>query len=189
MRKILWAALTLLCLAIGVPDASADTTYRIDFTGSPLVSGTFVADGTNQVTTVTIIFDGTTYDLTSANFIVGVGIGLGCDALSEGSLQFLVLTGTATPTCKGIFPGGFLADTISGFLILSGTTEDIPTTVQTTSMYIKPLAPNSPDASATWDSVTIISTPEPGTVGLVLVGIGLVVATRRRLLQGFQQLA
>src|SRR4029077_3831615 len=128
------------------------------------------------------IYEGTTYTLTSANFLYGVGIGLDCASLLTPTFEFLMLTGTADSGCSGVLslPGVIIAEA-NGDLLVAGTTEDLSTGTLTTSMYFTQLAPNSTEARANWDGATLVSTPEPSTVVLMLAGIGLVAASRRRL--------
>jgi hypothetical protein len=180
MQKTLWTALAVLCLAIAAPCASADT-YTLNFTGPSPFSASFDATG-NGVTSVTVIYEGTTYTLTSANFLYGVGIGLDCASLPTPTFEFLMLTGTADSGCSGVLslPGVIIAEA-NGDLLVAGTTEDLSTGTLTTSMYFTQLAPNSTEARANWDGATLVSTPEPSTVVLMLAGIGLVAASRRRL--------
>lgn len=199
MRKLFWFIPVLLVFAtIGAPTAlrAGDITYNINFSGgSPTpTSGTFTYDTTaNDFTSFNVTFDGVNFNfLPSANGPVTQG---SCSPLFTGPEIYALLTGSAG-SCGGLplapawdaFPpnpaGGtsteqllltFFNSSNSGGLIGGGAA--IPS----------PL----PFTSGTFTVTTAVTpTPEPGTISLMLTGLGLLglmVVIRNRKAQGIAQ--
>jgi len=180
MTKFLGFMPTLLLFAaIGAPNAQADS-YKLDFTGPSPFTATFNATAGQVTSGVTVTYEGTTYTLTS--FVLGVGTGdSGCFG-SDSTLEFLMLTATAIPGCKGL-GGSVSADTGGGVLFVAGLLEGttcMGCPISNLSFYFTPLAPNATEASASFSGATLVSTPEPSISVLVLCGLGLLGLTLRK---------
>lgn len=171
MRKSFWIFLALLIMAVGAPVAHADTITdgTITFT---------LTSGSPDPGNATFVFDNTTNTFTS---FTGSWAGLGITFITTGvTLANLPASGTWCATsengpgngpCPSQLPEGI------GILMISA----LPTG------FI--VSHNGSDegyaASGTYTvTEAVVSTPEPGSVGLMLLGIGLVFVMRRRIGQG-----
>ena len=163
MRKSLWIMLAILFVAIGAPNAHADSTdYTLSFIlamngGSPnaFSGGTVVLDNTTDTyTTFLVDWNGLSWDFsgnTSAN-IPTTGSWGGC-----------ALPGSTI--CGG---GSAELGIGSAFLVSSGITSE------------------SSKVEGTY-TLTPVGAPEPSSVALMLLGVGLVFVMRKRIGQGLPQ--
>jgi hypothetical protein len=187
MRKPLWTIFAVLFLSIGATNADADT-YTLDFTGPSPFTATFDAIAGQVTSGVTVTYQGTTYVLT--NFFEGPGTGFAGCTETVGILEFLLLTQTAIPGCVG-FGGFVIADPNStGLLFVGGLLgpticQGCPLTNE--SFYYTLLAPNATEAAANFSGATLVSAPEPSSVALMLLGVGLVFVLRKRIGQRLPQ--
>jgi hypothetical protein len=181
MRKSLWIILILLLFAaIRTPNARADiiTDYTITFTGaSPSLTpaGSFTYDSTVlSFSNFLVVWDGITFDLTSAaNNPVTKGTLPTCLTSASGATAtFSLLTDCASDpnaawSAIGSTPEFFIFDTPP---------------VATGVISVRTIASQPPtsDAAAGTFEVSAITTPEPGTSSLMLIGIGLVSVMRKR---------
>ena len=175
MRKSLWIILAVMIVAVGAPNAQADTVTTFDVSGTvePAVSfltgttfsGTLTIDVTSgAITAVDITFpglpifdrlvfqgpDGSDWDVSARTSIGVVGL-------------FLSFTTAPTPGSLVGFTGG----TITGREVID--------------------ALEDPLYNVTGGSVTApTATPEPSTVALMLLGVGLVFVLRKRNSRGHQ---
>lgn len=176
MRKLVGIALLGFFLGLGTCGAYADTittgnlafaTFGSPSPMSPLpTDGSFAYDNTtNQFLSFTATWDGMTFDMTfgatQADFL----------KLTDASATPLTWSGicipsTVNPTvpCDGSF--GFSAS-VANFLF-GQTAGPVTPTV------------GFAEAAGTFTATQIVTTPEPGAVGLLLLGIGLVLAAGNR---------
>ena len=179
MRKSLWV-IALLFGAIVAPNARADgVDYTITFTttsGTPDGTGSFTyTAGTFSDFIVT--WDRATFQFTAvANGWTG-GTVTGCTS-GGGFFSYL------TENCGGTWSASDLVDVgprgrgpeIQGFQFYGGGI------IATDIRFFSALQPNA-QASGTF-TTTLVPTPEPGTFGLMLLGLGLVVMPRKRIAYG-----
>jgi len=176
MRKLVGIALLGFFLGIGTCGAYADTittgnlafaTFGNPSPMSPLpTGGSFAYDNTTeQFLSFTTTWDGMTFDLasgaTQADFL----------ALTDASAtphtwSGICIPSTVNPTvpCDGSF--GFSASVAN--LLFGQTTGPLTPTV------------GFAEAAGTFTATQIVTTPEPGAVGLLALGIGLVLALGNR---------
>ena len=179
MRKFKWVAFTVLFLIIGVPNADADS--YVDGTINFTVTGGNIP----AAPTGSFIYDNTTKQFTSFDifwFVPGGEIGFGvtacigntgagqvvCDGFTD-SQTLYVAVNTCNSACG--WAGGIFDD--DAFFDIGG--------VQITDLG---------RASATGlfaFGTFAVSTPEPGTFGLMLLGVGLVFVMRKRIGQRLPQ--
>ncbi len=181
MRKSLWIILAVLVVAIGAPNALADTitSGTLAFTlaggvGIAPTAGSFTYDNTtNQFTSFTVVWDGLTFDLsfgaTQTNFLALIGA-----IPSPQTWTAACIPSTVHPTipCDGLLDFGLFA----GTLVLGSA--------------VQPLVPtqNLAVGGGTFTVTQVVTTtPEPGAVSLLLMGIGLVSVMRKRIARGRQQ--
>ena len=172
MFKVLGIAVAALLLstAICAPAAYADTIIdgTFDFTvpyGGPAPTGSFVFDSTTSVfTSFTIDWDGVVYDFTSPANIVGFAtatqLGTWCAVAPEGSV------------CAPALPGSFSIP-FDSLQPSSGTFTD----------------PTAFAAGSFTFTETVTTTPEPGTIALMLLGVGMVFVMRKRVGRGLPRAA
>jgi hypothetical protein len=173
MRKSLWIILAALFVAIGAPTASADAMHQATFTcyPEPCVSVPTAPD---------ITFPSQTLDITllGAFFSVTLNSSDLPDDNYVWNLQFKDSTGHGGPAIPEIaisdVTNGTAGDVgqTSDPLIGSSTNEEGCLTFTSTCRL-----PTPPP----------VSTPEPGTPSLMLVGFGLVLVMRKRIAQGLPQ--
>jgi PEP-CTERM motif len=168
MRKSLWIMLAVLLVAIGAPAALADSVETFDVSASPGdIRGTFSVD----VTSGTILsVDITAFDLPDFTILASSGAASGVWELfaRDPTLSNLIgLFFTTNPTAGSLvgFTGGFITND-SELIVAGGPPEDIgPGTI-------------TPAA---------VAAPEPSSVALMLLGVGLVFVMRKRIGQRLPQ--
>ena len=198
MRKTLWI-IPLLFAAISAPNVHADddTDYTINFTLSPPgtlpTAGSFVYDNTtNTFVSFTVDWDGLVFDLTSsANSPLIISDGPPCISGATGPQATLALM----TTCNSATPAAYW-DAVNPTPEQSGSNADFTFIafgpgVTTEEIAISP--PGGITGTETGDSglgsFEAIATPEPGTSGLMLIGIiALVLVMRKRIAQRFEQI-
>lgn len=166
MRKSLWIIVAVLFVAIAAPNAHADssTDGTINFTvssGGPIPTGSFVFDDTTDtLTSYTVTWDGVLFNLQPL--------------LSSFTLVDLEAAGTwcgvasgATPPDGCFGPGEMTLSTLSFLVANTGT-----------GVYTI----NSAVASGSYvvTANTVAPTPEPGSVALMLLGVGVVFVMWKR---------
>ena len=171
MRKSLWIMLAVLLVAIAPPAARADT-VTLDLSGSlsPTVIGTCSPSCTLGGD---IVIDNTAGTVTSVNFTVaGESPFVGPFNMFDGFLGGGV--GLVTGDSAGQFFEIFLAHTLVGYTggaiggNISGTTGLL--------------------FDVTGAALTkAVGAPEPNSVGLMLLGVGLVLVMRKRIGEGLPE--
>jgi hypothetical protein len=169
MRKTLWIILALLIVGIGAPVALADTTDIFDITASPGgIGGTLTVDVTNgTVTAVDITATGLTdfTDLTlSAPVLSGGWVIIVNDPLIVNQI-LLDFTTTAPGSLVGFDGGTITFGQVAGPPVL--------TTILFTDI--------------TGTIAPAVAAPEPSSVALMLLGVGLVFVMRKRIGQRLPQ--
>jgi len=179
MRKSLWIVLAALLAVIGAPNARADTitsgtiTFTLGGTGIAPTAGSFSYDNTtNKFTSLTVVWDGITFDLsfgaTQTNYLALTGA-----IASPQTWTAACIPSTVHPTvpCDGLLNFSLFAGTL---VLGSALTPLVPT---------QNLAVGGGTYSVTQ---LVTTTPEPAAAFLLL-GIGLVSLMRKRIAQGRQQ--
>jgi hypothetical protein len=201
MRKSLWIILPVLLVAIGARNAIASP-EDINFTGVVTCNDTTPCGGSSTFTvTGSYVYDPTTETLGAFSFLTPIGT----IASSVVSSTFVGLFGgNFNLSFYGDFPGGVGSPSNSTYMNLAFPSSD---TNALGSIVVGPfnfgssvcqLASNGGcptlDASAlfpfTSGTATLAPTPEPGTSGLMLIGVGLlglVMVMRKRIHLGHQQ--
>jgi PEP-CTERM motif len=202
MPKSIWIVLALLFVAIGAPNASADT-ETIDFTGVVTCNDTTPCGGSSSFTvTGTYQYNPITQTIGTFSFVTPIGT----IASSSSSCTF-------AGSFEGTFDLGFVDDTPAGCLAVesnalsiqlgfaSGNTSGVGSLV--VGLFASSaclLASNGgcptltpanyfPFTSGTATAEVTPAVPEPGTIALTLLGIGLVLATRKRIGQGLSRVS
>ncbi|MFY9730537.1 MAG: PEP-CTERM sorting domain-containing protein [Candidatus Acidiferrales bacterium] len=168
MRKSLWIILAVLLVAIGAPVSHADTStdYTLSF---------ILTDGSpNAASGGTVIFDNTTGLFTT--FLVnwdGVVFDFSGDSLPT-SASWIACASSAGAACPSpaSVPDAFY------FCELSGCLGQSPAA----GTYTDPGA-----VAAGSYALTVVPTPEPSSVALMLLGVGLVFVMRKRIGQRLPQ--
>jgi hypothetical protein len=196
MRKSLWI-ISFLFAVIGAPSVHADddTDYIINFTLSPPgtlpTAGSFVYDNTtNTFLSFTVDWDGLVFDLTSsANNPSIEGVGPPCISGATGpqaTLALMTVCNSATPAAywDGVNPTPEQSSSNADFTFIA--TGSTPTTEE---IEISPPGgiPGTETGDSGLGSFDAIATPEPGTFGLMMLGIGFVLVIRKRLAQVLQR--
>jgi hypothetical protein len=154
MRKSLWIILTVLLVAMGVPNARADTfNYAVDFT---VTAGNFAnqpAIGTIQYDTLTGVISPFTVTWDSTQFPF--------PAITDTTLLSDSITWQAT-AITGVF---VFTDNNLG---------------ATDSMTTLPGSYSSANDMAS-GNVTLVQTPEPATGAFMLLGMGFVLVVGKRI--------
>jgi hypothetical protein len=202
MRKTLWISLAVLFSAIVAPNAQADTVYT--YTGNAYTSCIGSYTSTCTATALSFTFDttltGTQLDNLNIYTVAGGDL-----TPYVTSFSFTDGTVTVTQANASSLDLGFDATTGSNGDILYWYMSACPSPIQCTYTYYEPYGVNlsdpglvATDASGingsnygfntndpgTW---TVTTTPEPGTVGLMLLGVGIVLAIHKRIAQGLPQ--
>ena len=166
LRKSLWVILAVLVVAIGAPAAHADSTTdgTLNFTltsGTTIPTGSFVFDnGTDTLTSYTLDWNGAEIDATS----------------TFASVPLATLEGSGTWSA-------FMLDHIASFTItLPG---DAPTILAGTTPG--PIVSAAGTFSVT--AATTVPTPEPSSIALMLLGVGLVFVMRKCIGQRLPQVS
>jgi PEP-CTERM motif len=183
MRRTLWIMLAVLLVAIGAPNAHADTISTFDVSGTASAdagqscgascpfSGTLAVDVTSgAVTALDITFPGLA-PFTTAGLFLSTGIVSTSNWVLEVSNStndglFLQFTTTMTPGSLVDFTGG----SIFGLEVTGPPGNEPILTISSGSI--------SPATTAT---------PEPSSVALMLLGVGSVFVMRKRIGQGLPQ--
>jgi hypothetical protein len=159
MRKSLWIILVVLVVAVGAPIAHADS-FTATFTCN--------APCTSTPTAPTVSFPSpTTITETWAGFSASIPLAAG-DLPTD--------TYTWSNQLLDLIAGNFI-----DFTILDANTGDHPDVTISTPFRLIPAV----DSGTI--TFTTVAAPEPGTVGLMLLGIGSVFALRKRTGQGLSQ--
>ena len=168
MRRALWIVLAAVIVAVAVPTAHADviTDGTINFTtisGTSPTSGFFVFDDTTDtyLTDLTVDWDGAIFDWNDLVFLIPTS-GTWCAA--GGSTSEFGICDDRNST--------FSFDTINS-TSYSGTFTDA----------------EMANGTYTVTETVTTTTPEPGSLGLVLAGIGVLVVQRKRIARGLQQVS
>jgi hypothetical protein len=168
MRKSLWIILAVMVVAISAPNAHADsfTDGTINFTvtsGSPTPTGSFVFDNTTDTfTSFAVDWDGAVFACASLSCPSNLSANLtGGNWCAAGPLS-------SNGVCAGpSFELGFVL-----FFPGPGTT------------FTDPAAAANGTFTVT---TTSVATPEPSSVALMLLGVGLLFVMRKRIGQRFPQ--
>ena len=164
MRKLLWIIVAVMVVAIGAPAAHADSTTdgTLNFTltsGTTAPTGSFVFDnGTDTLTSYTLDWDGAEIDATSIFASVPLATLEGSGTWSAVIIDHIA---SFTITLPGEAP-----------TILAGTTPG-------------PIVTAAGTFSVT--AATTLAAPEPSSVALMLLGLGLVFGLRKRIGQRLPQ--
>jgi hypothetical protein len=168
MRKSSWIFLVVLFMAIGAPNAHADS-FDFTVTGATSGSGTLTTNppsgGTFLVTGITGVFGdpslGNSSPITS---LVAPGTGPFSNTnlipLDASGLSFFTENNTEWTI---LFSDEFIVNEIE--MTITGPIEDTLTPI----------------------TFTVVATPEPSSVALMLAGIGLVFVMRKRIGQSLPQ--
>ena len=194
MRKSSWIIPVLLLLAAtGAPNAHADSTTdgTITFTVAngpdAAPTGSFVYDNmTNMFTSFTVNWDSFAYDFTAAANGFTDASAAGCSALPSGDAFLEDLVCAPYPAALGLgsldpWTGAVNLPTLNGFSFLFA---DFAGTGVCNGCdgLVHPVLIGIDDGTYT---VTLTTpTPEPGSYGLVLAGIGFLLVMRKRIGQG-----
>jgi hypothetical protein len=183
----LWIILTVLFLAVGAPSAHADsvTDYTINFTQTsgpnPAPTGTFVYDATTQTVSANVVWNGIDFAYSDATLIFGIQapIPAGCTSAAPGQEVFLLFTGCA----GGLTWQAYTVDTpvfgeFSWAVLGTGYNETLQ---GSTAPAVFSLFPGD---TGTFSLSPAVATPEPSSVALMLIGLGLVFVMRKRIGQG-----
>jgi hypothetical protein len=192
MRKLLWV-ISLLLAAVVAPIAHADTVYTINFTptsGAP--TGTFDYNSIADTITATVVDSaGNVFMFTNSDLTFDIFESLspdlstsypGCGSGGDAAEVVAVLTGCTGPTLD--WAEGFVAalppSPSSDFFVF----ENGPSpTYGTPSAFVYDPAGSLPGGIVTGNFT--VSTPEPSTVGLMLLGIVIVI--QKRFARGLHQ--
>lgn len=174
MRKSLWIILTVLVVAIAAPIAHADTVFTV--TGS--FDDGAILSGTATINTMTGLV--TAFDLsTTGAFVSGpyttVDPGQG---LFNG--QYSVSSTLSNSSIDFLFPSGSLVGYAGGSLC------SLPVNCPYVS-FLTITAPFGNFALASGSLTPQVTTSEPSSVALMLLGVGLVFVMRKRMGQGLPQ--
>jgi hypothetical protein len=156
MRKALWLLVSILTLAVMVaPSAKADSApYSIDFT---VTGGTVATPPTGS-------FD---YDPVAGTFTPFT-------VTWDGTLFSFTGTSGSAPIPPAL--NTWYADSSAGYLVFATSVDPFVVLVGTGT----PASGPDETAAGTLTSGPITATPEPPTYGLILAGLGLVAAMRKR---------
>jgi|SRR5271163_2087396 len=168
MRKSLWIILVVLLVAVGAPNAHADgTTYTISFTGTnaPTVVGSDL-----------LFFDSTLNEFTTPSLEIDY---FGNDITLDATL--LGPTNPLTHTYVwGADEFAFEAsDLTAGLNLYTGSSTNTGCDVSTDRFECF--------GDVVFTAQTPATTPEPAAGGLMLLGLGLVLAMRKRIGRGLPQ--
>jgi hypothetical protein len=177
MRKSLWIVLSVLAVTIAAPIAHADTVFTVtgSFDNGAILSGTATIDTSAGLVTA--------FDLSTAGaFVSGpyttVDPGQGPFL---GIFNYLVSSTLPASSIDLLFPTSNLVGYAGGSLC-----SDIVTVNCTFVSFLN--FPSGLDIILTSGSLTPqVTTPEPSSVGLMLLGVGLVFAMRKRIAPGLSR--
>jgi hypothetical protein len=187
MRKSLWIMLAVLLVAIAAPIAHADNpSGLLDFSCSTCTgSASFGAGGTApfvgsgiDLTLISATNPGSP-DLVGDEFALAFNTGTGAISLTEitGGSSF-DLSGTLTPfTCTPI-PGGESCPVVATFNGLGSATGNVSFLTTTSSLGA---------AGSVVGAGLSVTTSEPSSVALMLLGVGILFVMRKRIGQGLPQ--
>jgi hypothetical protein len=166
MRNSLWVTLGALFAAIGAPNAHADN-YSFTISGADSGSITITESG-GTITGITGTFDGSTI----ASLLPAGGLVLNNDNSFTPAAPFLDGSGVgfslSSPDSYGF-----------SFIVLPSISPS-----QLESGQCPFLSPFVKCAGLGPDALTLVSTPQPSTCALMLLGIGSVLGIRKRKAQG-----
>jgi hypothetical protein len=187
MLKTLWITLTVLFVAIGAPNAHADsyTDGTINFTVTAgnvaaAPTGSFVYDNTtNEFTDLTVHWTVLGFEIIFPLTGCANGTGYGasvivCTRTSDGQTSYQALTSCkvgTTETCTWWASTCFIGCYDDSFRLSSGE------------WLIAEIHLDASPYSELY-AVGTFTTPEPSSFGLMLLGIGLVLVMRKRMAQG-----
>jgi hypothetical protein len=207
MRNSLWIIPALLLLAaVGAPAAQADTytNYTIDFTltGGSIspTSGLFTYDDTaNQFTSFTVVWDGINFDVTSAanspmildsSFNPFIGPLPTCLTATSGAAASLSLLTDCGGDPNADWEAAFCSQcdqSAFSFADLNPAPVELVGDIGILASPTSGVGSPAISAQGTWEVVqdgdSYTTTPEPGTVGLTMLGIGLVLLLHKRIAQ------
>ena len=197
MRKSLWLTLALfLAAAVGMPSVlRADTTYNVVL-DTANVSGTITTDGNTGVLGQSDIVswdltvnDGTDGPFTDTSADSNILVVAGDDLSATATTLSFAFTGGET--------GGLALDDLATSYAVcwvddiycdgEGTTNGI--TIQQQSGTFNYFSLDESGTQVIASATPPVSTPEPGTVALLLMGIGMVLVMRKRLDLSFNRAA
>lgn len=186
MRKSLWIILALLLAAIGAPHAQADvmTNYTISFSGTGTLptSGSFTYDSTTPAfSSFIVVWDGLTFNLTSAANSPGI-IGPTPPACISGdsgaAASFQLLTNCGGPTTEW---QANPQETFVNFIFLTPETSSACENGHDCIGFSANASSSTFEGGYGTFSVAATTAPEPSSLALMLLGLGLVFVMRKRI--------
>ncbi|MGA8221658.1 MAG: hypothetical protein WB780_08385 [Candidatus Acidiferrales bacterium] len=196
MRKSLWVILTALLVAIGTPNAHADTCPPTDvctlgtipfqvLAGSPTPSGIFLFDGsTNTLVTLQVMWDGITFSETDPLFNVTVTPGTSfpsdCPNLTGLIVADITRQSSLITRCKNsaLNDHESVMDPDATAILTWVINYDSTVSVSITDSVQIP-APIGDSFAGYIDNPIV--TPELGTASLMVAGIGFMLVIRKRI--------
>jgi hypothetical protein len=183
MRKSFWIILTVALVAIGTPIAHADsfTDYTISFTQSsgsdPFPIGTIAFDTTTPSISATIQWEGFSFGFLDSDLTAGLHslIPLACAGPNIAQKVLNLMDGCFGPmqwVANATSTGAAFVLSIPGPLIDRFLDEQVVGIDFGTTLA---------NDAGTLSITPTTATPEPGTVGLMLTGIGFLLAMRKRI--------
>lgn len=167
MRKSLWIIVVVLFVAIAAPNAHADssTDGTITFTvssGGPIATGSFVFDDTTDtLTSYTVTWDGVLFNFQPLLASIPVTL-----TELEDSGTWCGVASSATPPDGCFGPGEMTLSTLTYLVANTG---------------IGVYTINSAVAEGSYVVTATTVAPEPSSVALMLLGVGLVFVIRKRI--------
>jgi len=185
MRKTLWILLAAMAVAVAAPYAHADsyTDATFNFTvtnGSPNPTGSFVFDDTTGTyTSFAVNWDGATFNIVFLPVGILGSSGTWCTAGPD------ISSTVAESPCSSI-DGGDVGDNEGEFDIETGGLHYYPNQLPASSFTD---AADFATGSYTLTETTAVTTPEPSSLALILLGLGALalLAVRKRIGQGLPQ--
>jgi hypothetical protein len=172
MRKSLWITLAVLLVAIGAPIAHADTVFTVtgSFDDGAILSGTATINTTTGLVTA--------FDLSTTGAFVSGPYTTVDPGQGPFNGQYSVSSTLSNSSIDFLFPSGSLVGYAGGSLC------SLPLNCPYVSFLT---APSGNFALASGSLTPQVTTPEPSSVALMLLGVGLVFVMRKRIGQRLPQ--